>query len=231
VRDTGIGIPEDMLPRVFELFTQVDGTMDRSQGSLGIGLAIVRSIIEMHGGTTEARSDGPGRGSEFVIRLPLLDPKRVPRPAASLATAAGAGGGYRILVVDDNEDSAAALAIVLRLCGNTVEMAHDGYDAVAAAQRFAPDVVLLDIGMPGLNGLEAARRIRAEAWGRGMMLVAQTGWGQDEDRRRSHEAGFDAHMTKPVDHVKLLKLLATAPRAAQSPPPERASARIAPSSP
>jgi signal transduction histidine kinase len=208
VQDTGMGIPHELLPNVFDLFTQMGHTLDRSEGGLGIGLALVRLLVEMHGGVVEAHSDGVGRGSEFVLRLPLLRQRSLGVPAA-------AGGGAdtnlatyrRILVVDDNFDAAETLAESLRLCGGEVETAHDGVEAVAAAERFRPDLVLLDIGMPRMNGYEAARRIRAQPWGKAMVLVAQTGWGQDEDRRRSREAGFDGHLTKPVEHAKLMGLL------------------------
>jgi CheY-like chemotaxis protein/nitrogen-specific signal transduction histidine kinase len=210
VKDTGIGIPAEMLPRIFDMFTQVDRSLERSEGGLGIGLTLVQRLVELHGGTVEARSEGPGKGSEFVVRLPI---------AAAVMTVGppGAGGEReeavmpatrRILVVDDNRDAADSLAMLLRMMGNEVRMAHDGLDAVGAAAAFQPDVVLLDIGLPELNGYEAARRIRQQDSGAGMVLVALTGWGQEEDRRRALAAGFDHHMTKPVDFNDLRKLLA-----------------------
>ena len=207
VKDSGMGIPPEMLPRVFELFTQVDHTLHRAQGGLGIGLALVRRLLEMHGGSVEGHSEGVGKGSEFILRLPVEAQAQVPELAADPR----AGAIYphrRILVVDDNRDAAETLAMVLRLNGGEVETAHDGRQAVEAAERFRPHMVLLDLGMPGMNGLEVARTIRAQPWGSTVTLVAQTGWGQEEDRRRTTEAGFDDHLTKPMDHSKLLKLLA-----------------------
>jgi PAS domain S-box-containing protein len=207
VRDTGLGIPAEALPRIFDMFSQVDRTMDRAQGGLGIGLTLVRRLTEMHGGKVEARSEGPGRGSEFIIRLPILDETRerssqgsAQRPAAETEPQC------RILVVDDNRDSASSLGMMLKLMGNEVYTAHDGLAALEAAEQFRPDFILLDIGLPKLNGYEACRRIRAQPWSRGMVIVALTGWGQEEDRRRSHEAGFDHHLVKPVD-VGILRVL------------------------
>jgi signal transduction histidine kinase len=214
VRDTGIGIPARMLPQVFDLFTQMDHSVEHSQGGLGIGLGLVRLLTEMHGGTVEAHSEGAGQGSEFVVRLPLLH-RLAPDAPTSTSTSSssspvpplGAAMYRRILVVDDNLDAAETLAAILRLGGSEVVTAHDGLEAVAIAERFLPELVLLDIGMPRLNGYDAARRIRAAPWGRNMVLVAQTGWGQEEDRRRTRDAGFDGHLTKPVDHAKLAQLL------------------------
>jgi PAS domain S-box-containing protein len=207
VKDTGIGIPPEKLDHLFDMFYQVDRSLERSHGGLGIGLTLVKRLVEMHGGTVEARSQGSDRGSEFVVRLPVLaeEPERAQEQAAEGDRAGTAA--RRILVVDDNRDSAESLALLLQVTGNEVRTAFDGLEAVEEAGRFRPDVVLLDIGMPKLNGYEAARRIRDEPWGKEMLLIAQTGWGQEEDRRRSQEAGFDAHLTKPVDHLKLLKLL------------------------
>ena len=214
VVDNGIGIATEQLNRIFELFAQVDASLERSQGGLGIGLTLVKRLVEMHEGTIEARSDGHGKGSTFTVRLPLVDaPER----------AAGDGGGgvvvdellvgvaqsRRILVVDDNKDSADSLALLLRLSGHTVEKAFDGGAAVAACAAFLPEVVLLDLGLPVLNGYEAAQRIRAAGGRPRPFLVALTGWGQEEDRRRSRESGFDAHLVKPVDPAELLRLLAT----------------------
>jgi CheY-like chemotaxis protein len=206
VRDTGLGIPPEMLGTVFELFTQVDRTLEKAQGGLGIGLTLVRRLTEMHGGSVEARSEGPGRGSEFVVRLPvvLAGPARDEGPAGG----AGESSRRRILVVDDNRDSAMSLALMLQLMGNEVRTAHDGLEAVQAAEVFRPDVGLLDIGLPRLNGYDAARRIRSQPWGRDVVLIAVTGWGQEDDRRRSKEAGFNFHMVKPVEPAALEKLLA-----------------------
>jgi signal transduction histidine kinase/CheY-like chemotaxis protein len=208
VKDTGIGIPPEMLPRIFEIFTQVDRSLERSQGGLGIGLTLVQNLVEMHGGTIEARSDGPGTGSEFIVRLPAaaLANESEARTTTDVSKAA-APAKRRILVVDDNRDSADSLAMVLRLMGNEVHTAHDGLEAVGSAAVFRPEVVLLDIGLPKLNGYEAGRRIRQQQGG-AVMLIAMTGWGQEEDRRRSKEAGFDHHITKPLEFDALQRLLA-----------------------
>ena len=207
VKDTGVGIPAEQLPRLFEMFYQVDRSRERSQGGLGIGLSLVRRLVEFHGGTVQARSEGQGKGSEFIVTLPI----RVEAPAG-LAVPPGDPGPAvstgRILVVDDNRDSADSLSMFLKLKGNEVVTAYDGIDGVEAAERFRPDAVLLDIGLPRLNGEDACRRIRASSWGRDVLLVAVTGWGQEEDRRRTLEAGFDAHLVKPVDPVEVMKLLA-----------------------
>ena len=207
VKDTGIGIPTEMLPHIFELFTQVDRTLERSQGGLGIGLTLVKQLVEMHGGTVEASSDGPGLGSEFVVRLPILVEKPEKHPSPASVTAKPATATRRILLVDDNQDSAQTLAKLLTLTGHETRVAHDGVQAVEAAGQFLPDAVLLDIGLPRLNGFEACRRIREQAWGKTMMLVALTGWGQEEDRRKSRDAGFDHHLVKPVDYAALMRLL------------------------
>ena len=206
VTDNGIGIPTHMLPHVFEMFTQVEGNLERSQGGLGIGLSIVQRLIQMHGGSVEARSDGPGSGSEFLVRLPVAlslvgnkpaDEAKPVRPTARL----------RILVADDNLDSADSLAMLLTLEGNETRTAHDGLAALEVAATFRPDVMLLDIGMPKLNGYEVCRRIRQQAWGKDIVVIALTGWGQEEDKRRSLEAGVDYHLVKPVDFAAMEKLL------------------------
>ena len=218
VRDTGIGIVPDVLPCIFDLFTQLDRRTGRHQGGLGIGLALVRQLVEMHGGTVSASSEGPGKGSEFLIRLPLS----IERSSSSETQDGAAGAAVppekpleparppqrRILVADDNADARESLATLLALNGHEVFKAEDGSDALETAERCRPDVALLDIGMPRANGYEVARHIRAQAWGRGMVLIALTGWGQESDRRRSHEAGFDNHLTKPVDPHVLDELLA-----------------------
>jgi CheY-like chemotaxis protein/two-component sensor histidine kinase len=211
VCDNGLGIPADAMPRVFKMFSQVDRNMERAQGGLGIGLSLVLRLVELHGGTIEARSDGPGRGSQFVVRLPIVSDVQ---PAK---TAAGDGGlpetaKRRVLVVDDNHDSAWSLRMMLELMGNETHTAYDGLAAVAAAEEFLPDLILLDIGLPHLNGYDACRRIREQPWSEGMVIVALTGWGQDEDRRRSQEAGFDQHLVKPVDIVELNRLLTESTR-------------------
>jgi CheY-like chemotaxis protein len=207
VKDTGLGIPSDKLASIFEIFTQIDRSLERSQGGLGIGLALVRRLVEMHGGSVEAHSEGQGRGSEFVVRLPMLieQPKsKTPRATVERTPTTS----HRVLIVDDNRDAATSLAVLLRMTGNETRTAHDGLEAVEVAATFRPDVVLLDIGLPKLNGHDACRRIRAQPWGKDMVLVALTGWGQDEDRRQSKDAGFDHHMVKPVDFAELMGLLA-----------------------
>jgi PAS domain S-box-containing protein len=211
VRDTGVGIPKEMLPQVFEMFTQVDHSLERSQGGLGIGLSLVRGLVELHGGKVEARSEGSGQGSEFVVRLPLpAQGPPAPRPAQGSVPAGGNGAAARrrVLVVDDNTDAALSLGRLLDLLGYETRTAHDGPSALSEASTFHPDVVLLDIGMPGMSGHEVARRLRRLPEGGRTLLVAMTGWGQDEDRRRSHEAGIDYHLVKPVDVTALQQLLA-----------------------
>ncbi|HTU17007.1 MAG TPA: PAS domain S-box protein [Gemmataceae bacterium] len=208
VRDTGVGIPAQMLPKVFELFTQVDHSLERSQGGLGIGLSLVKGMVEMHGGSVEARSAGHGMGSEFVVRLPVLlalagEQRRDEADRQPTTPKAR----RRILVADDNRDSADSLALLLNIMGNNTQTVHDGLEVLEVAASFRPDVILLDIGMPKLNGYETARRIRQQPWGSNVLLVAQTGWGQEDDKRLSKEAGFDVHMVKPVDPAALEKLL------------------------
>lgn len=206
ILDNGIGIPGAFVPRLFEKFSQVAPALDRSQGGLGLGLSLVHGIVTLHDGEVSARSDGAGRGSEFVVRLPT-----VAAPEASLdaapATAAPAGISRRILVVDDNEDSAESLAILLRMHGHLVHTAHDGEAALVMAGQFRPDVILLDLGMPKLNGYEVCRRIRQAPWSNDTLIVAQTGWGQEQDRARTKAAGFDGHLTKPIDPAMWADLL------------------------
>jgi CheY-like chemotaxis protein len=206
VRDTGVGIPPEVLPRVFDLFTQADRSLDRSQGGLGIGLTLVRRLVELHGGRVEAYSGGPGQGSEFVVRLPA--PAAAPGPApASSSDGTPGGETRRVLIVDDNTDAADSLAAVLRLRGHEVQTVNDGPASLDAAAAFRPEVVLLDIGLPGLNGYEVARRLRQDDATRQAKLIAVTGYGQDEDRARSSEAGFDRHLVKPVEPGEILRLL------------------------
>lgn len=208
VRDTGLGLAADQLPRIFELFLQVDTSLERARDGLGLGLALVKNLVEMHDGTVEARSAGLGQGSEFVVRLPLLSGALPAPPRERSGIKPVATVPRRILVVDDNLDSAKSLSMLLKLMGHEVDTAHDGLEAVGKAAAFRADVVLLDIGMPVLNGYDAARRIREQQRHKGPRLVALTGWGQEADRRRSEEAGFDAHLVKPVDLADLTKLLA-----------------------
>jgi CheY-like chemotaxis protein/two-component sensor histidine kinase len=214
VRDNGIGISVEHLPVIFEMFAQADTSLERSRDGLGIGLTLVKTLVEMHGGTVHVRSDGPGCGSEFEIRLPTLP--EIARPVSSPAVSHPAPvESRRILIVDDNEDGAESLAMLLQFSGHETHKAHDGPTAIEAARRLRPDAVLLDIGLPGLSGYEVCSRIRSEPWGKDLVLVALTGWGQEEDRHRSREAGFDAHLVKPVDHDALLNLLASLPGVAR----------------
>ena len=209
VGDTGIGISAEMIPRIFEMFTQGEQSLERAQGGLGIGLTLAKRLIEMHGGTLQARSDGPGKGAEFSVRLPTAtttapEPER-PGPEDKTASRPT----VRILVVDDNRDSAESLSLLLETLGNDVRTAHDGLEAVELAKEQQPELVLLDLGLPSLNGYDVAREIRRQPWGKSTVLVALTGWGQEEDRRRSAEAGFDHHLVKPVDTVRLRSILAS----------------------
>ena len=208
IKDTGIGIPPDKLDSIFDMFTQVGRSTERAHGGLGIGLTLVKRLVQMHGGSVEAHSDGEGHGSEFVVRLPIVvtvSAAVTPRSTASNEALTS----RRILVVDDNEDSAASLATLLKMTGNETFTAHDGVDALEAIEARRPDVVLLDIGLPRLNGRDVCRRIRQQPWGRNVVVVALTGWGQEEDQRRSLEAGFDGHLVKPVDYAKLIALLSS----------------------
>jgi CheY-like chemotaxis protein len=208
VRDDGIGIAADAMPILFEMFSQADTSLERTQGGLGIGLTLVKTLVEMHGGTVTARSEGVGRGSEFEVRLPtLLEAPRAQTTASVEAPTPRAQ--RRILIVDDNEDGAESLAMLLELGGHEIHTVNDGGKALDAAARLRPDVMLLDIGLPRMNGYEVCRRIRQEPWGRDLAVVALTGWGQEEDRQRSRDAGFDAHLVKPVDYDNLEKLLAS----------------------
>ena len=211
VRDTGFGIPDDVLPRVFDMFTQADKTLEGAKGGLGVGLTLVKRLIELHGGVVEAHSEGLGKGSEFVVRLPILVDVTPATPADHVPGLISTVVPHRILVVDDNRDAADSMAMMLQILGNEVRTAYDGIEAVRAAGEFRPQVVLLDIGLPRLNGYETAERIRQESWGKSMVLAAVTGWGQKEDRRRSSEAGFDHHLVKPVAPTTLVELLSALP--------------------
>ena len=259
VRDTGIGIPQDRLSSIFDMFSQVDRSLERTHGGLGIGLTLVKRLVDLHGGSVLAQSDGAGHGSEFVVRLPVLQLQLVsevdrsqaeepeakqagvrsgrPSPdgrpsrerrdlpasrdaaptlrpgAAQTLRPGGAPASRKVLIVDDNTDSADSLALLLKVSGSVARTAKDGLEALEAAKEFRPDIVFLDIGMPRLNGYDAARRIRQEPWGREMVLVAMTGWGQEQDRRRSRDAGFDAHIVKPADYSEVVKLMGSTRRA------------------
>jgi signal transduction histidine kinase len=211
VKDRGIGIPADRLENVFEMFSQVESALARSRGGLGIGLSLTQRLVKMHGGSVKAISQGPGTGSEFVVRLPLAE-RAEPRPSAP----AGTDGLFaprtalRVLVADDNKDAADTLAALLQLMDHEVRVVYDGVAAVEAAAEFDPQLVLLDIGMPRLNGYDACRGIRAQPGGSARTVVAVTGWGQPEDRRSSADAGFNHHLVKPIDMEALSKVLALA---------------------
>ena len=208
VRDTGMGIPADMVTHVFEMFTQIGRTIDRSQGGLGIGLTLVRSLVEMHGGTISAHSAGPGCGSTFTVHLPLAAREQTHATAPAPEADVNAAGTLRVLVVDDNLDGAECLSMLLELKGHETRMAHSGPDALTATADFRPHVVFLDIGLPGLNGYEVAKRVRQNPDLAQPYLVALTGWGAEEDKRQASAAGFDQHMVKPLDTSKLTDILA-----------------------
>src|SRR6185503_5387251 len=204
-KDNGAGIPQDKLDSIFDMFMQVERASDRSQGGLGIGLTLVKRLTEMHGGSIEARSAGEGQGSEFIVRLPVLN-----RPGVAAQTSPVESDSQpqrRVMIVDDNRDSADSLAMLMEITGNKTYLAHDGVEAVAAIEKYRPEVVLLDIGLPGLDGHEVCRRVREQPWGKDIVMIALTGWGQEDDRRRSEEAGFNGHLVKPVDYDELLQLL------------------------
>ncbi|MEX5746487.1 ATP-binding protein [Massilia sp. X63] len=203
VRDNGIGLPRHALATVFDMFSQLEPALERARGGLGIGLSLVRGIVELHGGSIAADSEGEGRGSCFTVHLPLAQAQTAAAPAPAPAVAAPA----RILVVDDNADAAEMLLMALELFGCEVRAAHSASAALALAQEFAPEVALLDIGLPDLNGYELARRLRATVAGQNMRLIAATGWGQEKDRQRAFDAGFDHHLTKPIDFERLRSVL------------------------
>ena len=211
VKDTGVGIAAEHLAGIFEMFTQVESSLERSRSGLGIGLTLVKTLVEMHGGSVEAHSEGPGRGSEFVVRLPVLDAPESLSPAAPHHLEASPVARRRVLIVDDNKDAAEWLAMFLSLSGHETHVALDGDQAVKAAERLLPDAILLDIGLPRVDGYEVCRRIRRQPWGRDLVIVALTGWGQEEDRQKSREAGFNTHLVKPVDDQVILDLLASLP--------------------
>jgi CheY-like chemotaxis protein len=214
VVDTGVGMPEHVLRNIFEMFYRGSDARRVSASGLGIGLAIARQLVEMHGGTLTARSAGPGHGSEFVLRMPVSEqalPTSSPSPRRSRAN------GHRVLIVDDNRDAAEALSLQVKTMGAQVRTALSASDALGIGPDFLPDVVLLDLGMPDVDGFEAARQIRQTAWGRRVHLVALTGWGQDKDRQRTKQAGFDRHLTKPAEPAELESVLAQSPRGPATP--------------
>jgi CheY-like chemotaxis protein len=208
VRDDGIGITRDALARIFQMFAQIDSTAARAEGGLGIGLALVKGLVELHGGRIEAQSDGPGGGSTFTAHLPLTVSALVEAPATGTGTSPDPAIGRRVLVAEDNRDVADTLAMLLDQAGHDVRVAYGGRAALAIAQAFRPEVAILDIGMPSLSGYEVAEELRRQPWGAGIYLVALTGWGGDDDQQRALRAGFNRHLTKPVDPVALDTLLA-----------------------
>jgi CheY-like chemotaxis protein len=208
VRDTGIGIAADQLPRIFDMFTQVDTSLERSVSGLGIGLNLVKILVEMHDGTVEVHSAGVGHGTEFVIHLPIMVEPTQPPPPEQNASESPTTKTCCILVVDDNRDSANSLAVLLQVTGQETHTSYDGLEAVEAATKIKPDVVLLDIGLPKLNGYEVALKIREQPWGQDMLLIALTGWGQEEDRQKSKDAGFNGHLVKPVELTSVMMMLA-----------------------
>ena len=210
VKDSGIGIPAEVLPRIFDMFTQAGLPLERSQGGLGVGLALVERLVLLHGGTVSAYSAGAGQGSQFTIRLPLAQAQKVPAIERREPVLPASTKRCRVLVVDDNVDSVESLAMLLRMMGHEVETASDGASGLEKAAAFKPDVAILDIGLPKVNGYELARQIREQQWSKNVTLVALTGWGQEQHRRRSEESGFNHHLTKPVEFDVLQEILAAA---------------------
>jgi CheY-like chemotaxis protein len=210
VRDDGIGIAPEHLQTLFDMFVQVDTAIERSRDGLGIGLTLVKTLVELHGGTVQVHSAGPGCGSEFTVRLAAVSAAAETHGIDRREPAVGDSIPRRVLVVDDSLDAAESLAMLLAFEGHETHKAHDGADAVRTAERVRPDIVLMDIGLPILNGYEACRRIRSQAWGVPITMVAITGWGQEDDREQSNAAGFDLHLLKPVDHDELLRVVGSA---------------------
>jgi signal transduction histidine kinase/ActR/RegA family two-component response regulator len=209
VKDSGIGLSPAAIPRLFEMFSQIDSAIDRAEGGLGIGLALVKGLVALHGGTVEARSSGAGHGSEFSIHLPrsVIISRRLTAEVEQSVVVTVAGPRGKVMVVDDNRDAADTLSLVLRMSGHEVLVGHSGKDALELGSREHPDAIILDIGMPDMTGYEAARRVRREAWGRQVLLVAVTGWGQEDDKEKARAAGFDRHLTKPIDPNQLEDVL------------------------
>jgi CheY-like chemotaxis protein len=213
VRDDGIGIPREALDSIFQVFSQVQGAVGRSQGGLGIGLSLVKGLVELHGGTVVAHSEGPGHGSEFVVTLPCLpEPESTGAEARSddASSSAARPTGRRILVVDDNRDAADSLVVLLQFDGHDVRVAYTGQEALQVAGEFEPEVVVLDLGLPDLSGFDVAQSLRQDTRTAGAQIIALTGWGHDEHRRRARESGIDHHLTKPVDPEQLARLIADA---------------------
>jgi CheY-like chemotaxis protein len=205
ISDTGVGISQELLPSVFELFVQAQPATERAHGGLGIGLALARRLIEMHGGAIAAHSDGPGKGTAIVITMPVCQADAT-RPSSSQIDVSHVA--RRVVIIDDNKDAAHTMSMLVEQLGGSARIAHDGVSGLAAVQEFQPDTVFLDIGMPGMDGYEACRRIRRQPSERDVVIVAVTGWGQSQDKQRALDAGFDAHLTKPVDPAALARVLA-----------------------
>ncbi len=214
VRDNGIGVAPEMLPQLFGMFTQAPAALPRAEGGLGVGLALVRGLVQLHGGTVEAHSEGPGKGSEFVIRLPVGEPQRLPAHETA-PNRPGTDAQLRVLVVDDNRDAADTCAMLLEISGHEVQKAYSGTEALTTASGFRPQALLLDIDLPDLDGYTLAQQIRATDWGREAFLIAVSGWGQEEDRRRALTVGFDHHLTKPIAAGAVEALLQSASTGAQ----------------
>jgi CheY-like chemotaxis protein len=210
VSDTGIGIPHDLLPRVFDMFTQADQAIQHSPGGLGIGLTLVKQLVEMHGGSVRAFSDGPGKGSSFEICLPAVEMEKIDAPPTKQEVSPTDGKlALRILIVEDNLISAEMLATMLQMRGSEVQTANDGIEGLKLAESFRPDVVLLDIGLPTISGYDVARAIRQQSWGQGLTLIAITGWGEEQEKLCCAEVGIDYHLVKPVHPSELLGLLSS----------------------
>lgn len=208
IQDNGVGISAEHLGHIFDAFSQIAPVSEQSLGGLGIGLSLAKGLVELHGGRIEVSSEGTGKGSRFVVSLPLEDAAAAPSSPAAASDRKGPSAAHRILVVDDNRDAADSLAVLLRLMGHDISRAYDGLQAIKVADELRPGVILMDIGLPRMNGYDVARRIREKPWGKSMTLIALTGWGQEEDKRRAKEAGFDHHLIKPVEISSLEALLA-----------------------
>jgi CheY-like chemotaxis protein/two-component sensor histidine kinase len=220
IRDSGIGLAEEVMPGLFTMFSQVNSAIDRAEGGLGIGLALVKGLVALHGGRVEVRSEGLGRGSEFIVHLPHQVIAPVDAPASEIDSGAANASAIRrgrVLVVDDNRDAAESLSLILRFMGFEVSTAFTGAEALEMGARERPHAAIIDIGMPGMSGHEVARRMRREAWGRHAVLVALTGWGQEQDKQAARAAGFDDHLTKPVDPDQVETVLNQHLAAAESP--------------
>jgi CheY-like chemotaxis protein len=218
IADTGVGIAPDVLPRIFDMFTQVGRSLEQSEGGLGIGLALAKRLVQLHGGIIEARSEGLGKGSEFTVLLNLAPEGSAAKHIPAVVEPPERSSARRILVAEDNDDAAEMLEVMMQMMGHEVKVVRDGLEALDAAAEFKPQVMLLDIGMPKLNGYDTARRVRQQQWGKNITLIALTGWGQEKDKQLAHEAGFDIHLVKPID-PKILQELLTSPDQLRRPIP------------